>query len=446
MEMLSRFARPALALAAAVGCSVVLATPGWAQIGAIGGPSSGASLQGTHAPPIDTANTVDLRQQQREQAEHALILGDWLVFPSAFVGGIYDTNPAQDSSGAKASEGLRLAMSGLAERNTGISKTDFYGMVDGRIYTNGSASTSNIATAQLGGIETYTPLPDWTFTGQGDFTRQRDLFDTFGVNHTVTTLNTTGVGVAPTTNPTIYNQITGAGTGEKRFGRAFVDLGGSVVAQLYDQTTANGAPNNVVYTGTTRGGFWMTPDIYGFVEGSGDSRNYNTGFLSSNGYRVVTGVGTGRIGLVQGEVYVGYQAEMFSSAGIGTAGGPAFGGQLDYTPLPELDLKIGADRTIGTTQTSTTTGTSTTVTDVLAVASYTLAKEWTASGRAGYIHTDYKGINRADDSWTIGPTLTYSVWQNFGLTLDYQHIETMSNVPSASFTRDVVSVGVSYKY
>src|SRR6185312_11177181 len=156
-----------------------------------------------------------------------------------------------------------------------------------------------------------TPLPDWTFTGQGDFTRQRDLFDTFGVNHTVTQLNTTGVGVSPTTNPTVYNQLTGAGSAEKRFGRAFADFGGSVVAQLYDQTAANGSPNNVVYTGTARGGFWMTPDIYGFVEGSGDSRNFDGGVLNSDGYRVVTGVGTGRIGLMKGEVYVGYQAEMF---------------------------------------------------------------------------------------------------------------------------------------
>ena len=382
----------------------------------------------------------------REQAEHALILGDWLVFPSAFVGGIYDTNPAQVSTGAKASEGLRLTMSGLAERNTGISKTDFYGMADGRIYTNGSATSSNIVTANLGGIETYSPAPDWTLTGQGDFTRQRDLFDTFGVNHSVTNLNTTGVGLAPSTNPQVYNQLTADGSVEKRFGKAFVDGGGSVVSQIYDSTSSNGAPNNTVYTGSTRGGLWLTPDIYGFVQGSGDSRNYNASFENSNGYTATVGLGTGRVGLMQGEVYAGYQAEMYQSAAMGTNGGLAFGGQIDYTPLPEFDLKVGVDRTIGTSQTTATTANSTTVTDVLGVASYAIAPEWSAAGRAGFIHTDYKGLTRADNSWMLGPTLTYSVWQNFGLTLDYQHIETKSNVPNASFTRDVVSVGVSYKY
>jgi uncharacterized protein (PEP-CTERM system associated) len=149
---------------------------------------------------------------------------------------------------------------------------------------------------------------------------------------------------------------------------------------------------------------------------------------------------------MKGEVYAGYQAEMFSSSTIGTSGSPAFGGQLDYSPRPEIDIKVGADRTIGASQLSATTGTSTTVTDVLALVNYTLVPEWTASARAGYIRTGYKGINRTDNSWTVGPTLTYSVWQNFGLTLDYQHIGTASNAALQSFARDIVTVGVSYKY
>jgi hypothetical protein len=444
MEMLSRFARLALPVACAIASCAVLVPRAWAQIGTYGTP--GLNLDTTHAPPIDTAHPVDLRQEMRDQAKEALILGDWLIFPTAFVGGIYDTNPTQAASGATASEGLRLSLSGSARRYGDFDKTDLYGMVDGRLYTNGAASVSDITTAKAGGIETYSPLEDWTFRGQGDFTRQRDIFDTLGVNHTVTSLNTTGVGIAPTTASQVYNQLTGAGSAEKRFGNAFADFGGSVVAQIYDQTSATASQNNVVYTGTARGGFWMTPDIYGFVEGSGDSRDFDTSVISSNGYRVIAGVGTGRIGLVKGEVYAGYQAEMFRSSAIGTSGSPAFGGQLDYSPLPELDIKVGADRTIGASQLSATTGTSTTVTDVLAVVSYALAPEWSASGRAGYIRTGYKGVNRTDNSWTVGPTLTYSVWRNFGLTLDYQHIGTTSNAALVSFSRDIVTVGASYKY
>lgn len=444
MGILSGFARLALVAACSVASCAVFGSRSWAQIGAYGTP--GLNLDITHAPPIDTSRPVDLRQEMQERSEQALILGDWLIFPSAFLGGIYDTNPTQAPSGAKSSEGLRVSLSGLANRYGDLGKTDLYGMVDGRFYTNGTASTSNITTAKAGGIQTYSPADDWTLTGQGDFTRQRDIFDTLGVNHTVTTLNTTGVGIAPTTANQVYNQLTGAGSAEKRFGNAFADFGGSVVAQIYDQTSATASQNNIVYTGTARGGFWMTGDIYGFVEGSGDSRNFDTGVISSDGYRIIAGVGTGRIGLVKGEAYIGYQAEMFRSSAIGTSGSPAFGGQLDYSPAPELDIKLGADRTIGASQLSATTGTSTTVTEVLGLVNYALAPEWTASARAGYIHTGYKGTSRADDSWTVGPTLTYSVWRSLGLTLDYQHVGTISNASFASFSRDVVTVGVSYKY
>jgi hypothetical protein len=46
----------------------------------------------------------------------------------------------------------------------------------------------------------------------------------------------------------------------------------------------------------------------------------------------------------------------------------------------------------------------------------------------------------------IGTTMTYSVWRSFGLTFDYQHIQLSSNVPLQSFTRDVVTIGGTYKY
>ena len=339
-------------------------------------------------------------------------------------------------------------------------------MADSRIYNRGNSSSTLIDRADLGASEIYSPVPAWTFTGQGDFSRQRDLFSNLGVNQSVTTLNTTGTGVLPTNTPTAYNQLAANAAAEDRFGEAFADIGISVVSQFYDSTGAtgtgaasgSGSSDNTVYTGTGRGGMWLTPDIYGFVEGSLDTRQFNQSASSSNGYRVLTGVGTGLLGLMKGEVYVGYQAESYNSASLGTTSGVAFGGNLDYSPLPELDLKLGVDRTIGTRPGTTITSTSSPstvgpsatgssqVTDFLFLATYSIAPEWSASGRAGYIHSDFVGSNNTEDAWTLGPSFTYSVWQNMGLTLDYQHMRVTSNLPLAAFSRDVVTVGVSYRY
>jgi hypothetical protein len=453
--------RNALRLTASVAVAVLLVGLGGAtaraQVG-VGGTVSGPSPGGAHNPPalLLVPRTLNLRGA----AEHSLALGEWLISPTAYAGGIYDSNPEQSVVRARSAAGFQVTLDGLAERNTGIDKTDVYGMADSRIYNRGNSSDTLIDRADLGATETYSPVPEWTFTGQGEFSRQRDLFSNLGVNQTVTTLNTTGNGLLPTNSPAAYNQLAANAAAENRFGDGFADIGISVASQLYDNVAtasgsasgSSGSNNNTVYSGTGRGGVWMTPDIYGFVEGSLDSRQFGQSALGSNGYRITAGVGTGLLGLMKGEIYVGYQAESYNSAAIGTAKGPAFGGQLDYSPLPELDLKVGADRTIGTTLGSigTANGTklagATQVTDVVALATYSIAPEWSAAGRAGYIHSDFIGTNATEDAWTIGPTLTYSVWQNVAMTLDYQHTRLTSNLPLTAFFRDVVTVGVSYRY
>lgn len=417
-----------------------------AQLGSFGG-SGGVSLQ---APPVATGRASPFEPPGRAQG--ALPIGDWLLYPTAFAGIVYDTNINQSSTNETSGFGLRLVPSILAEYLNGISKTTLYGMADGRIYTNQRISNSaNATSARVGAIEYFQPAPDWTLNGQVDYTRQQSLFSTFGIDQSVTTPNPTGVGLAPSANPLAYHQFTGTASVQKSFAQAFAIFGGSVLHQLYDDTPAGApSPNGTVYTGTARGGYWITPAFYGYVEGSLDRRDYDSSALSSSGYRVVGGLGSDQIGLFRGEIYGGYQAEDFESAAIGTAGSAVFGGRIYYYPVPELTLSLAADRTIGASLLAATptspAGVSTEVTSALFKADYSIAPEWTATARAGYIHTDFLGAGRRDDAWTIGPTITYSVWQNFGISFDYQHLELRSNAVGQGFSRDVATLGLTYKY
>jgi hypothetical protein len=421
--------------------------------------NSPGSPGGLPKPPTGRGDTPVTRMR----AESALPLGEWLLYPTAFASAIYDTNVEQTATNPQASAGLRLVPSILAERNNGISKTSLYAMADARIYTNPYVNDIGALSARAGLIEDYQILPDWLFHAQAEYTRQRDLFSTFGISPNVSTqnsiavsqnvaaVNPTGIGLAPVANPLAYNQYSGMASARRNFARSFVDLGGSAVGIVYDNSSTGApSPNGIVYTGIGRAGVWLTPDFYGFAEVTGDSRNYATSALSSSGYRVLAGIGSNQIGLLRGEIYGGYQAENFYAAGIGTVGTSVFGAQLYYYPLPELTFSLAVDRIIGASLLTTTAtspdGTATVVTDGIVLATYALAPEWTASGRGGYIHTDYVGAIRVDNAWTLGATVTYSVWRSVGVTLDYQHYELVSNVPLAGFTRDVVSVGVTYKY
>ena len=76
--------------------------PAHAQLGAIGGPA-GPAIEGL---PPQSGRPSPL--EERGRAENALIAGDWLLYPTAFAGAIFDTNPSQSRGAPQASAGARL--------------------------------------------------------------------------------------------------------------------------------------------------------------------------------------------------------------------------------------------------------------------------------------------------------------------------------------------------
>ncbi len=153
-------------------------------------------------------------------------------------------------------------------------------MTDARVYAIGETQGVDAVAARLGAIEDYEPADSWVLHAQGDYTRQRDVFSTLGVTHSLSSLNPTGVGVVPTQQPTTYNQFTGTGSVLKRFSNAFVSLGGSTVGILYNQPSGTvPPPSGVIFTAVTRGGIWVTPDIYTYVSGAVDKRNWDTSIV-----------------------------------------------------------------------------------------------------------------------------------------------------------------------
>ena len=419
-----------------------LALPASAQVSTFGAPGG----RYITPPPVTPPREEEAPSPVAERA--GLPLGDWLLYPSAFAGGFFDSNPQQLATGTKPGAGLRLTPSFLAEQTSGVHKTTIYGLVDGLIYTPEQVANADTVTAKAGVTEIYQPVPDWILNGQADFTRQKDLFATFGVDRSLVPLNPTGVGLSPTTNPLSYNQLTAAGSVQKNLGEGFVIGNGSIVGLLYSGAPAP-SPNGIFFTGTVRGGYWIVPDLYAFVGGAGNSYQYATSNLSSTGYAITAGLGSDMIGLFKGEVYGGFQSETYNSV-AGTVNSPAYGGRLHYYPVPELTIDFFFDHAFGasllTNVSNSQLGAPTLVTTVLGQGTYKLNPEWQASGRAGYINTNYVDTIRRDNAWTVGATISYSVWQNFGLTLDYQYINLNSNVPLQSFTRNVVTLGVTYKY
>lgn len=380
-------------------------------------------------------------------SDATLTVGNWLVSPSVFLGGFYDSNPNQNATGQASNFAGRVVPSIAAETGDGIHRSSFYGMMDARGYLETGANST--VAAHLDFTQQYQPLEDLTFTARADYTRQKDLFSTFGIDRSTVNLNPTGVGLSPVVNPQTYNQYTGFLAVQKDFGSAFLGFQGSASSLVYDSTPANAqSPNGVTYTGAGRGGIWLTPWLNTFVEAMIDKRQYAIGGFDSQGFRTTAGFQTDQIGLVRGEIFAGYQQEGFDSP-LNSVGGAVIGGSLVYDPFPELNIRASVNETLGVSQQPTaisSIGSATRVTTSLLETSYSLAADWSAAVRVGYIRTDYVGATRLDNAWTGGATLKYSLWQNIALTLDYQHTDLRSNEPLQSFLRDVVSLGATYRY
>ena len=77
---------------------------------------------------------------------------------------------------------------------------------------------------------------------------------------------------------------------------------------------------------------------------------------------------------------------------------------------------------------------------------YKLSEIWSWAGWVGYDFIDYKRIARSDDRLTLGSTVNYSLFRNFALTFDYQHVNLDSSVSSNSFDRNVYTFGGTYKF
>lgn len=405
---------------------------------------------GQFAPPPTIAGRL-YQPTLPSRAGLALPLGTWLLYPSFSGGLFYDSNVDQSPGGQQGSFGVHFLPRLFAVHDNGIEKTTAYALADGRMGTNPGSADAQALMANAGLIETYAPLPDLSFRAQADYLRQRDLFSSFAVNQSVGYLNPTGVGLAPTAALQSYNQFTGSLSVTKTFYRAFAGLDASVIDLAYDgSSNAAPAPSGTTATLTTRAGLWISPSLYGYAEGSLDRRDYVQSALGSSGYRAVLGAGTRRIHLVRGEVYTGYQAENYQSAAIGTQSGWVFGGRVDYAPQHRLDLKASLDETLGASLLApaapSTPGTATRLTTALAEGDYRFGPDLKASGRAGYIGTRYADSQRRDNAWMIGASVTYSVWRSFGVSFDYQHLDSLSNVPLQSFSRDVVTLSGTYRY
>lgn len=446
--------------------------------------------------------------------DRALDIDGWLVYPSMFLGYVFNDNVYGRPNNRVAASGVRVRPAFEALRDNGLHRTMVYLDADLQAYPGlgvgqrfgpwfriYDAPPTNLA-GRAGVAHVWNPTPDLTIRFAFDFARQSGLFSpSFGATATHPYLN----GAATFSSVQQYtNQVSGAVSAEQKItDRAFVRATAEAQYISYDSRPAaqpfigglfpitpadplNGQAagqafgnyqNGLAYRGLLRGGAWLTPQIYGFVEPGVDLRRYNNSVFDSNGYRVLAGLGSDMIGLFRGEIYGGYQVQHSVNGAFGRTAAPAFGARLFYFPTRDITFSIGVDQTLSSTAAPFATGfsgfggfgglspfgiggfsrngVSSVTRQAMVQGDWRVNPDLTIAARGGYGETRFGGFPLSNSAWSGGVTASYNIWRNVSLTVDYQFLKTslktdaftrLNTAFAGGYTKNVVSVGLNYRF
>jgi hypothetical protein len=385
----------------------------------------------------------------------------WMLFPSLFVGGVYDDNIFSQSTNRVAGVGAKLRPALIAERDSGVQHTAIFLNGDFNIYPD--KSSGNTVNAQAGFAHVWELQRDFVLRFGGEY----DL---------LTNVYNNGIVIGPygtageIASPQRSSRLGGYVSGVKSFNRFFVGLSLSSYATAYDtlDTTTGSLPqsyrDNLVTTATARLGYALSPVIYAFTDATGNLHNFSgdsiygliapnvwsSGTLyNSQGYRLVAGLGTDRISLFKGEIYAGYQQQNYAYSGFGTHSSPVYGGKISWFPTRAWTLSLALDETYqdsGLQISGNTLGSAAFVTAATTTLQYALSRQWSASISGGYADVVYVSGGRRDQRWSAGATLNYEIARNILATAGYTLVLVESNAAGGSLTRNQFALGATYKY
>ena len=455
-----------------------------------------ALIMGTVAPSFAQQNTSSGSQGQTTSSgsqgnappggpeisptgeyQEGLPVGPWTLFPSLFVGAVWDSNSnqassnqaAQTASGSSPDSGTSLAVSprlAATSSDGGMHSSTLYGVGDFQFFS------ANTVAADAGFQHVYKPTEDLSLNLDLRYTRETDLF-TSALNFNNNAIGLHGgpaipsptiinpFGTTPNVNPIAFNQYSAGGSVSKTWDTWFATLSGNAFAIQYDHATNVPAPFN---TSQDAASFWLSgkvgwhfvPSLYAFVEGDGILQRFRNSVFNTNGYRVTGGLGTDvPDSLIRGEFYGGYQFQHQEGQNVPVpnispnAQSSVFGGRMYYFPTQYWTWIASVDQVLGMSAVLTPNipqGNPTKVTTGILETTYGISQQWSIGARVGYTRGEYLDIGRTDTGWMAGASFNYEIWRNLLLTLDYQYSTLNSNTAFNQFGRNVVSAGLTYKY
>jgi hypothetical protein len=235
-------------------------------------------------------------------------------------------------------------------------------------------------------------------------------------------------------DPIAYDQGDAAIALNKRWGRYWSSVGATGLEVQYGDGILFGVPISQDYRSgdieqyPLRLGYVVAPLTSVFVEGAYNTRNFEVGYFSSNGSRVVAGAmwEPGQGARLKGEVYAGYINQDYEGFTLEQVSTWTAGGSLAW--LVSDKIVVGVEGRRDAREASLSGGVipfdGVSVIESVAVlrADYRVRPNIIVGGGIAYIADEYLEAQRTDSAWSPVVSARYFMNRIFTLGFDYRHV------------------------
>lgn len=256
--------------------------------------------------------------------------------------------------------------------------------------------------------------------------------------------------------PIRYQTYDGAFSVNKEFNRFWIQAGGTVRRDDYEDATLRtpaGKVNvdqdfrdGVLSQAIVKAGYEVSPKTSFFVEAAHEWRDYRSDDFDSHGYRLLGGVKYEFTSLVRGEAAAGVMHHEYDENDRDNVDTYTYRVQLLWDPTPLIKVAAVGSRDLSTP--SAFLGGSTRVLSEIGTrVDYAIRRDIILTAAAGYQWVDYVDINRSDELLKLKAGAEYRLNPKWSFTLDYTHTDYDADaVPDVDYNRNLVTAGVKARF
>lgn len=226
---------------------------------------------------------------------------------------------------------------------------------------------------------------------------------------------------------------------------------GTGVVAWYDYDDVAGINNDdrdrTDYDALLRLGYLVSPRVNVFTEGrysiaDRDAEVDDDGFdRDSDGWEGRLGTAVDITAVLFGEAFVGYRYESFDDEAFDSVDGLSFGVDLTWNPTGLTTLILSGGSDIEATNQTGASGNF--KTEIALSVDHELLRNLLVGGFGGYQRDDFDGIDRVDETFTVGATVTYLLNRYLSLQGSYDFSDRSSDLDTEEFTRNRITLGLT---